>query len=387
MARDGSGRPGRSPASQSLFGRALPEPDVDAPATTRLAWLLAAQANACEVMGSPLYAELLRSAARDAEAGGPVAGLLAGQVTGGRSDALALRLMAAVHRLVLSGRAPALAAHYPSAGGSGETAGAWEAFREVLAAERETLAGLVQLPCQTNEVGRCAALAWGFLEASRSGLPLRLLEVGSSAGLLLRWEHYRYGGAGAAFGPPDSPVDLSGLWAQPPPALDGTRAPDVSVAERRGCDLAPVDPTSPEGRLALRSSVWADQRARFERLEGALAVAEGVPATVDRARVRDWLPRQLVEPVPGVATVVFHSVVEEYLDARERAVLHNTVAAAGARATTAAPVAWLSLEPITELRHHGIRLRRWPDGDERVLAVCGAHGHDVRRPARSGTTS
>jgi hypothetical protein len=204
--------------------------------------------------------------------------------------------------------------------------------------------------------------------------------VGSSAGLLLRWEHYRYGGAGAVFGPPDSPVDLSGLWAQPPPALEALPAPAVSVVERRGCDPAPVDPTSPEGRVALRSSVWPDQRARFERLEGALAIADEVPAAVDRAPVADWLPRRLAEAAPGVSTVVFHSVVEEYLDARQRAVLHDTLAAAGERATAAAPLAWLSLEPITELRHHGIRLRRWPGGDERILAVCGAHGHDVRGP-------
>lgn len=382
MAGDGSGQPRRSAASQSLFGRDRVEPGPGAPATARLAWLLAVQGDACAVMGSPLYAELLHAAAGDAEAGGPVAGLLVRHVTEGRSDALALRLMAAVHRLVLSGRAPTLAAHYPSAGGTRGTAGAWAAFREVLIAEQDTLAELVPLPCQTNEVGRCAALVWGFLEVARSGLPLRLLEVGSSAGLLLRWDHYRYGGAGVAFGPPDSPVDLSGLWAQPPPALDGSPEPVVSVAERRGCDPAPVDPASPEGRLAIRSSVWPDQRARFERLEGALRVAADVPATVDRARVRDWLPRQLADPADGLATVVFHSVVEEYLDAQERAVLHETLAAAGARATSAAPVARVSLEPIGELRHHGIRLRRWPGGEERILAVCGAHGHDVRRPSR-----
>lgn len=380
MTTDGTDQPGRSVPSQSLFAHAHREPDPDAPVAMRLAWLLAVQADACDAMGSPLYAVLLRGAAGDAEAGGPVAELLAGQVTEGRSDALALRLMAAVHRLVLTGRAPDLAAHYPSVGGTLGSAAAWPRFRQVLVDEHGMLADLVRLPCQTNEVGRCAALAWGFLEIARAGLPLRLLEVGSSAGLLLRWERYRYGGTGAAFGPSDSPVDLSGLWAQSPPALEGGRAPGVTVVERRGCDVAPVDPTSPEGRVGLRSSVWPDQLARFERLEGALAIAGEVPARVDRAPVAEWLPRRLAQAAPGVVTVVFHSVVEEYLDARQRAALHDTLAAAGERATAAAPVAWLSLEPITELRHHGIRLRRWPGGEERVLAVCGAHGHDVREP-------
>jgi hypothetical protein len=50
---------------------------------------------------------------------------------------LALRLMGAVHRLVLRGDAPALAAHYRSVGGHpGE---AWPAFADVLRDHRDEL--------------------------------------------------------------------------------------------------------------------------------------------------------------------------------------------------------------------------------------------------------
>jgi hypothetical protein len=371
---------GRSVQSQALFSHGRPEPGAHAPATERLAWLLGVQADACEAMGSPLYGHLLARAGQDAAAGGPVADLLAAQVTSGRSDALALRFLAAVHRLVLTGRAQELAEYYPSAGGDRPPSGAWPALRALLAARGDELARLIPLPCQTNEVGRCAGLAWGLLGLARSGLALRLLEVGSSGGLLLRWDHYRYGGAGVTAGPADSPVNLSGLWAEAPPALADGWSGEVRVVERRGCDPHPVDPTSAAGRLALRSSVWPDQRERFDRLEGALLVADRVPATVDRAPVEEWLPPRLTEQVEGVVTVVFHSVVEEYLDTGARRVLHESVAAAGERATPRAPVAWLRLEPISELRHHGVRLRTWPGGEERVLAVCGAHGSDVRRP-------
>ena len=371
---------GRSVQSQALFSRGRPEPAAHAPAHERLAWLLGVQADACQAMGSPLYGHLLARAGEDAAAGGPVAALLAAHVTAGRSDALALRFLAAVHRLVLTGRAPQLAEYYPSAGGRRPPSGAWPPLRALLAARGDELAQLIPLPCQTNEVGRCAALAWGLLDVARAGLPLRLLEVGSSGGLLLRWDHYRYGTAGVTVGPADSPVDLSGLWAEVPPALSDGGSGEVRVVERRGCDPHPVDPTAAAGRLALRSSVWPDQRERFERLEGALRVAGRVPATVDRAPVEEWLPPQLAGPVEGVVTVVFHSVVEEYLDADARRVLHESVVAAGQRATPRAPVAWLRLEPISELRHHGVRLQTWPGGEERVLAVCGAHGSDVRRP-------
>jgi Uncharacterized protein conserved in bacteria (DUF2332) len=60
------------------------------------------QAQACRALGSPLYAELLERSAADAP-----------------GSALAPRLMGAVHLLVLEGRAPSLARHYPSVGGGG----------------------------------------------------------------------------------------------------------------------------------------------------------------------------------------------------------------------------------------------------------------------------
>src|SRR5262245_6182968 len=91
------------------------------------------QAQACEVMGSPLYAGLLREAADDVERDGPAWRVLSSHVAPGRGAALALRLMAAVHRLVLTGRAPELAPYYPSAGGDAPREGAWSFFRALLA--------------------------------------------------------------------------------------------------------------------------------------------------------------------------------------------------------------------------------------------------------------
>lgn len=336
------------------------------------------QAASCAAMGSPLYADLLERAAGDVEADGPAWALLEAHVAPGRGDALALRLMAAVHRLVLTGRAPELARHYPSVGGDGDAGAAWPAFQGLLKAEREALAVLLRRGCQTNEVGRSAALAFGFLEvAARTGLPLRLLEVGASAGLNLRFDHFRYGGGGVEWGDPGSPVDLRGLWAEAPPHLP----PALRVTERRGCDLHPLDPANEDDRLALAASVWADQVSRCRRLEGALQVARRVPATVDRASAEDWLPARLGVPRPGEATVVFHSIVDEYLSGHVRGDVQRTIEAALDRATAQAPVAWLHLEPVSQERYHAARLTlsAAPFHERRRLAVCGAHGTDVRR--------
>jgi hypothetical protein len=294
--------------------------------------------------------------------------------------------MAAVHRLVLTGAAPRLAPHYPTAWGkaghdgapaaaaSSPDKAAWEAFRELVATQAETLRPLVALPCQTNEVGRCAALAFGFLElAADHGLPLRLLEVGASAGLNLRFDHFRYGGGGAAWGPEASPVDLTGLWLDAPPRL-----PAVTVAERSGCDLRPIDVAAPEGRLQLESSLWADQTARLARLRGGFALAARVPASVEQASVEAWLARKLAEPRRGVTSVVYHAIVYEYFTEAVRQTFHATLDRAGASATADAPLAWLRFEATPATRGYAATLTSWPGGEERVLATAGAHGSDVR---------
>jgi hypothetical protein len=377
MTQDSMPSPERAPPSAAAVGGTS---DGAAPPPHRprelLGWQLSTQSAACATIGSPLYAHLLAEAAVDVERGGPSWTVLEPHVAPGRGDALALRFMAAVHRLVLTRVAPALALHYPSVGGTADDGeAAWRSFRDAVEEHADDLRDLVGRHCQTNEVGRAAALVGGFLAVARStGLPLRVLEVGASAGLNLHWDRFRYGGGGSSWGPPGSPVDLTGLWSVPPPLPSRP----VAVAVRRGCDRSPVDPTSAEGRLALSASVWADQVDRLARLGGALAIASEHPITVDAAPLEVWLAQQLAARTPHLATVVVHSVVEEYLPAGVRSRFHAVLAEAGRTASPAAPLAWLRLEPVTSLRSHGLRLTTWPSGEDRVLARCGPHGQDVR---------
>ena len=75
--------------------------------------LLRQQGEACRVLGSPLYGDLLEAAAADLRDGGPTAAVLDGHLTDRGPSALALRMMGGAHALVLSGQAPDLAAFYP----------------------------------------------------------------------------------------------------------------------------------------------------------------------------------------------------------------------------------------------------------------------------------
>lgn len=332
------------------------------------------QARGCGKHGSPLSAAVLTAVADDLEAGGPsreVFGTYAGDPD---ADAVSIRLLGGLHRLVLQGRTPGLAAFYPSVGGDAPPQGVATAVRDALEQHAgELRAGLVQAP-QTNEVGRAAALVGGLLHVvARTPLPIRLVEIGASAGLNLRADHFRVDlGDGRGVGPQDSPVVLHDAWQGPSPPTDGR----IEVIGRLGCDVAPVDPTTEDGRLTLTSYVWADMTDRLRRLRGALDLAAQVPATVERSGAADFLDR--LELRDGVVTVLWHSVMWQYVPAAEQARAVARIDALAAETSESRPFARLAFEPdrpVTEPRYgFHLTLTTWPGGEERVLAVPAPHG-------------
>lgn len=326
------------------------------------------QAEMCGKIGSRLYADLLELAAEDVEAGGPVNEPLRGHEGDPQLSVLGLRLMGAVNRLVLRGREPMLAGAYAD----GDAGRAWEALRDVVSRNGAELQELVELPVQTNEVGRCNALLFGFMAvAGETGMPLRLLEVGASAGLNLRWDRYRYAAGDFAWGPAGSPVRLEFKLEGDVPALP----PSVEIGARHGCDASPIDPTTEEGRLTLLSYIWPDQADRIARMQTALKVASELPIEIDREPAASWAKRMLSEPAPGQVTVLYHSIVMQYLSEEERDAFHANVQTAGERATKEAPLAWLRMEPGGE--RADVRLTTWPGGETRHLARVGYHGSPV----------
>ena len=324
---------------------------------------------------SPLTAALLHGAADDLTRPGPVRDLLLPLADDPPGSVPSLRFAGALHRLVLERRAPALALHYPSVGGTAGPQGAWDAARE-LVRDEPRLADLVRLPVQTNEVGRSAVLYGGLLHVvARTGLPVRLLEIGASAGLNLHVEAYGYEVGDRVLGDPASPVRLRQPWQGrfPPYA-------DLVVARRGGCDPFPLDPASTADRLALTAYVWADQRERLERLRAALEVARRVPVPVEGLPASAFLARELAAPVPGVVTVVWHSVVWQYLAPQERRDVRARLEEAGSLATREAPLALLSCEPARAGdgdHRFVVALTTWPGAEVTVLGEAQGHGPPV----------
>lgn len=335
------------------------------------------QAAACRKLGSPFTARLCALAAERLSAAD---GAVAARVLGWRGDpgpaggSLPLRLAGALHALVLTGACAELAAVYPPRHDAVDDDDLWAAVRAACRSHAAfVLERLDQAP-QTNEVRRSAALFPGVATLARLfRKPVVLSELGASAGLNLQLDRYRYELAGRVLGDAASPVRIAPEWFGAPPPQAAVR-----VAARAGCDLHPIDPAKESERLRLLSYVWADQAERLALTRAALDLAAARPERVRAADAVDWLAERLRRPEEGAVHAVFHSISWQYLPEARRQRGRDLLARAGARATAAAPLAWLRLEHDGAHPGAGLRLTLWPGGAERLIARADFHGRWVR---------
>jgi hypothetical protein len=332
------------------------------------------QSAVCASFGSAFYAGLTAAAAADVA---PLRALFSpwrGASFRELMDAaVVLRFLGALHDLALSGEAPALTAAFPPA--AAEPDAGWRAARTAVDRCAPRLAAFMAHEPQTNEVRRSICLLPGFLVvAQQTGLPLRCLEAGASAGLNQLWSRYRYDlGEAGAWGDPGSPVKLDTVWSGPPPPL----AASVRVAETAACDRAPIDVSDPAQRQRLRAYLWPDQFERMARFDSAAAMAAAAGVKVEAADAAAWAEANAA-PRGGLATVFYHSIFWQYLPAETQRRLRAGLEAHGAAASPTSPLAWLRMEPADgHIVPIELRLTLWPGGAERRLATVHAHGASV----------
>ena len=331
----------------------------------------------CRTLDAPFTAGLLDVVHANVARGGALASLVVPWPGRALADALPIRIAGALHALARSGRVPELTATYAYASRSGPPL-AWDdpataaLVDDVARAERVAIAAFLAHPPQTNEVGRSAILMPGYCEVARAtGLPLRVLELGASAGLNLHWDRYAHRLDDRTVGPADAGVVLAPEWRGTAPRVDAL----PTVAERRGCDRSPIDLAAPGAVDRLIAYVWPDHPERVRRLEAAVAVARAAPPPLDAADAGAWLAARLAKPVAGVATVVAHTIVWQYFAPATAAVARRALDDAGARATTSAPLAWLAFEHRRNDAPPELTLTIWPGGARRVLARAHPHGN------------
>jgi hypothetical protein len=330
----------------------------------------------CRKMDAPIYADICTAIADGLDRGSETGRKVLDWTGEPTRDALPLRLIGGLHALVLAGKDDELAEVF-----AGQVSAV--AINRVLARNDAALLPWLDGPPQTNEAGRSGALILGLIEvARRLGPKLEILEIGSSGGLNLLIDRYRFDLGGAVLGPADSPVTIAPEWLGPPPVL-----PPFEIVSTRGCDVAPLDVTDPAVEARLSAYVWAEKPERLARLKTAIAMIREQGVDLERADAADWMEARLAEPqAEGVTRVLMHSVVWQYIPDANTARIRAAMEAAGARATPARPLAWVAMEPDRALGEQVVSIRTWPDPEARqVVATAHAHAAWVRPGATRAT--
>jgi hypothetical protein len=275
---------------------------------------------------SPVYAALGRHLVTEPEL---AASLLAAPPT----ERLPNLLFAAVHFLLRAAPDAALAAYYPSLGGTRPPdAGLIDAFRDFVTAHDTELRALTTTrTTQTNEARRAAMVLPALAAAQRIGgaeRPLALVEVGCSSGLMLLVDRYGY-----RYRQPDGSVLAIPAPAEAPRTtgdviLDVSvrgerRVPDwvatpLRIGSRVGIDRHPIAAGDPAETEWLRACVWPEHTDRLHRLDAALAEAAAARLDLRTGDLLDLLPAAVAEAPAGALVCVLSSHVLPYLTPDER---------------------------------------------------------------------
>jgi len=296
---------------------------------------------------SPQYAELCRRLADDPRVGALFE-------TPPRWDA-PLRLLSGLHFLVLrgdigwDGAVDAIGTHY--------------GFLREFVATRSV---------QTNEVQRCWMLLPCFLEVARrtAASVLDVIELGSSAGLNLGWPDYRYRYAEGEWGAPDARLALEGEERGIVPAA--LLSTPITVRDRTGIEISPIDVTDPDGATLLKSFVWPDQAWRFEQLDRAIATTRDNPPPIIVGDLVTLLPDLLARRRHDGLTVVWETAALSYLPEERRRAVRECLEQAGE--TQQVAFVTTGRADNGDETCYGMNVRIWPDGQRVQVARADFHG-------------
>ncbi len=331
------------------------------------------QAVSCEKMGSPFMGTLLRGLAeiwQPDTALGKAMAAYSGDI-GPVGHSLPLRIAGGLHALVLSGQDRDLAGVYPPY--SADRRVLLQTVSEALRAHEGFMLDWTQSPPQTNEVRRSAALIAGAQVAlSYFPRPIVLSELGASGGLNLMWDHYALDIDGVRFGASAPALCLSPEWSGPTPPKA-----EITIGERAGVDLNPLDPKKPQDLLRLKAYLWPDQPHRLALTQAAASVLDTSVAQGDAIA---WLEQRLAQPKQGHLHLIQNTVAWQYFPKAAQARGEALLDAAGARATVETPLAWLSMEndgDATGGVGAALTLRLWPGNHVLSLGRVDFHGRWV----------
>lgn len=236
-------------------------------------------------------------------------------------------LFGAVHHLLLKGTPHVLKNFYPSITKQPkQLKDSFEPFKNFCEVYRVEIISLLQSKLvQTNEVRRCGYLYPCFTYIyNKVNKPLALVEIGTSAGLQLFWDRYRYSyNTDEVYGNLASNVLITAdLKGQNKPPLSSVSPP---VSHRFGLDLHINDLTDPEDAGWLNALIWPEHHERRELFENASRyVDKNEAAFIEGDGVSLLL--QIVEQIPkDVMICVFHTHVANQIPENMKKQLQQTI--------------------------------------------------------------
>ncbi|WP_255220303.1 DUF2332 domain-containing protein [Terribacillus saccharophilus] len=269
---------------------------------------------------SPLYVALARGVSSDMEllelcqyarSGQPIPNLFFGSV----------------HYLLLKGKNHPLKEYYPSIVNQPKNPKkAYPKFKEFCLCYKDEITYLLKVRLvQTNEVRRCGYLYPVFSAIYENiNKPLALIEIGTSAGFQLLWDHYAYSyGNNKWYGNNDSKLRIV-------VGVNGDKFPEMTnqspkVGLRIGFDLNIVNLHDEEEKLWLRSLIWPEHEDRvviFKQateyvLQNKLTLIEG-----DGLELLD----HYVEDIPSTQTIcIYHTHVANQMSIEDKKYLLRKV--------------------------------------------------------------
>ncbi|WP_036198568.1 DUF2332 domain-containing protein [Ureibacillus sinduriensis] len=168
---------------------------------------------------------------------------------------------------------------------------------------------------QTNELNRSSYLYPIMSEiAYKTGKPLTLIEIGTSAGLLLNLDNYQYEiketNQVLQFGNFKSDVVVHAENNGEP--LTAIRP--FQVSERVGVDLNIVDLNEEEDYEWMQALIWPEQKSRKELLRKVRTLNKNIPKKLYAGDFLQVIPSFLQNIDNGTQTVIFHTHVANQFD-------------------------------------------------------------------------
>lgn len=222
-------------------------------------------------------------------------------------------LFAGVQYLMLRDGGSSLAGYYPNLTDKpGRVEDVDAAFTDFVLANSDELVEIGQTRyTQTNECRRCTALMPAIWATGVTRF--HLVDFGTSAGLNLQLDRYRYRWGGTDWGPTDSAVELETEMRGA-----GVTPHEIDVVSRTGLDVNPLDPSDPDDRRWLEALVWPEHSERRSRLTSALEIAATNPVDRVAGDGLTTLPRVLEGLARDASVIVVNSFILNQFSPEDR---------------------------------------------------------------------